>query len=401
MNNTRLEDRIRRSFSEPAPHVDSERLLADVRRGAARRSTRRRTALAAAALVLAAGSAVALHGLTWPQGTVVGPSGHDRHGTVSGYWQVDTDHAVRVTQERCGQQWCSRIWTGNGGRDWRPATTVRWRGREGDGMASGPVSLVQLAPDGRGGWAWGDETWATHDGGASWQRVPAPSLQGAPVQHLATTVTPDGQAWALARPMSRLLFTADPGSTRWRPVTLPPNVREVSEVVGTARRTAVLAQTRTGAQRLIVSSDGLRTSSTGSLPCPAMATNGLTADREAFFTACARTSRDQAEIWSSVDGRQWQRLAVLPRRGLVGALTGVDARSLLVTVDQATPPFPTFLVSPSGAARVTLGPGRGLPVSSQFIGQTGTLIIDVAGRHTALVRTHDGGHTWQAVYPSG
>lgn len=60
-------------------------------------------------------------------------------------------------------------------------------------------------------------------------------------------------------------------------------------------------------------------------------------------------------------------------------------------------PFPTFLVTGHHVVPVRLGPGRALPLSSQFDGRHGTLVLDVDGRQTALVRTSDGGHSWQLV----
>lgn len=261
-------------------------------------------------------------------------------------------------------------------------------------MASGPVSLVQMAPDGRNGWTWGTQTWATHDGGSSWQQMPSPGRGGGPAQHLSTTVTPDGRAWGLA--LSGRLFTAAAGADSWSPVRLPADVRSVTKVVGTDRRTAVLAQAGS-AQQLIISTDDFRTSRTAPPPCAALNGEGLTADHDTFFAACAATSRDRATIWSSSDGRSSQRLAEVPHRGLIAAITGVDAHSALVTVDATKPPFPTFLVTGHHAVPVRLGPGRALPLSSQFDGRHGTLVLDVDGRQTALVRTSDGGHSWQLV----
>jgi hypothetical protein len=96
-----------------------------------------------------------------------------------------------ITLSDCAAHAASKIAvrkTTDGGRHWTslPAPPAPWGGVAPDGTGRIPadgVTFVLFADD-RDGWAYGPGLWATHDGGATWQRV---DLAGHAVQMMAAS----------------------------------------------------------------------------------------------------------------------------------------------------------------------------------------------------------------------
>lgn len=410
-----LEDRIRHSFDEPVHGVDATSLLDGVRHGAARRQARRRAGSLAAVVTLGVAGVVGISldrpgtpspapaPTTSPSGTPSSPSpsstpsasstaqGSPSH--ISGVFAVDASHLWRISQERCNGERCSLISSGDGTGTWSPVQYVEWQGSQGAGMLSGPISQIRMSADGRDGWAWGDQFWVTHDAGDSWDLS---SLKEVPLQSPAQGGG-TGAAYVVDGTAMRV-YSAPAGSDSWSPVTLPADVVGIQGVVATDDTVLVAAQTRgvAGGLRLVVSHDGLATTTTVGYPCPEPDPYHLTASKHTFFFSC-RIGKTTS-VWTSPDGEQWSELAAFQTKELLAALVPVGDKAALVAVDALSGAGPTYRVTTDGIEQIALGlDGTPRVVGGSFIdAQNGYLVVYHAKQSLLLV-TSDGGRTWSSV----
>ncbi len=117
--------------------------------------------------------------------------------------------------------------TTDGGLRWTPLTAppAPWGGIAPDGTGRVPADGVTslLFADARDGWAYGPGLWATHDGGASWQRIgtkrwAVQSMAATDGHVVATLLSCDPYASDCDSP-SPVVRTSPVGRDAWRAVS--------------------------------------------------------------------------------------------------------------------------------------------------------------------------------------
>lgn len=149
-----------------------------------------------------------------------------------------------------------------------------------DERVVGAISDLRFA-DRRDGWIFGGDLFSTHDGGASWRRVPMPG----PVLHLEAT---GGEVWAVtALGAGYQLYRSAVGEDVWHqvstPITLGPPGPDVALV---PHGVALVDNNAGGAGSVFVSRDGAPFTATWS-PCRAGARGNLAAGTGGLWLACS------------------------------------------------------------------------------------------------------------------
>lgn len=256
------------------------------------------------------------------------------------------------------------------------------------------------------GWAYGGALFATHDGGATWTRLPMPG----PVTRLEAG---HGVAWALAQTGPGVtLYRAGVAADDWRPVPLPGGPLGSSADLAVVRDTAVVvADTRDEqAWAFRVPPQGVPVAAP--VPCRAGAQRVLSAAGDHLWLLC-QDARG-AQLARSADGGRTftpvpvppgviapaPRTAPLALPPVVGALTwrvallGAAGRLTRTTDGGATWP---------GLTLPGLVSSRPHPAQWRYVGFAGSstgFVVQSLPRQV-LWRTPDGGRTWsKVVFPA-
>jgi photosystem II stability/assembly factor-like uncharacterized protein len=189
------------------------------------------------------------------------------------------------------------------------------------------VSHVRFA-DEQDGWAFGPALYATHDGGATWSR----ERLGGPVLALE----PAGRTvWAVA---GGRLWAAEVPSDRWRALreaTGPPGSLVDLARAGPGRAWLLW---RAGAwparvpSRLVMTADGGRSWSRGSVPCGGWNNEEVLAVAgRALWLVCGNEpggGSEEKRLYLSMDGgRKWVSRGWAPYSGYTVVLAAVSARA--------------------------------------------------------------------------
>jgi hypothetical protein len=214
-----VESRVREALREDIDRLSVDGVLDDVRRGARRRRARRTTLVAAAAaLVLTAAGG----GLVWHRQSA--PVTHRPESALeTGPVTVSVDASGTayevVANEGCDTP-CSTIRVSDGSGGWSSLASIR--DASSHARPYGPVTTLEMAPNGHDGWAWGTHLWSTHDGGQTWARVMSPPGALSP-DDSNLDISPGPQVtWALLSPRhAPQLWRTPTGSDTWTRVSLP------------------------------------------------------------------------------------------------------------------------------------------------------------------------------------
>ncbi|HSV41224.1 MAG TPA: hypothetical protein VLI04_20855, partial [Nocardioidaceae bacterium] len=170
---TTIEDRLRDALGAD---IDVPDLLSDVRRGARRRRARRTTGVVAVAAI----AVVTGIGVT---ATLTGSDGSSPHPAPSPTAPTPTDGAIPAARPGA-----VALEAANGKLfrlAWHEACCTNVQVREDDAwtqlhLFDEQFDKFEMGPDGLTGFVWGQELWATYDGGVTWQRPkgPRPSMYG-------------------------------------------------------------------------------------------------------------------------------------------------------------------------------------------------------------------------------
>ena len=255
---------------------------------------------------------------------------------------------LAITLKNCWSDAASKLRlrkTADGGLHWTPLTAppAPWGGIAPNGTGRVPADGVTslLFADARDGWAYGPGLWATHDGGASWQRI---GTKGWAVQSMAATdghvvatlLSCDSYASNCDRP-SGAVRTSPVGRNAWRAVSgaaiLPtPLVARAGMAFGVAYPPAN-ASLKAHASLVTGPADGSARWVSRPLPCAegAIALSATTASR--LVLSCAQLGMHPAttHLYTSADaGRHWTKIARLGMYDGAGTVERTGAGTLLV-----------------------------------------------------------------------
>ena len=280
---------------------------------------------------------------------------------------VSADQGWVLGSVPCGSSRCAAIErTTDGGRTWAPipapSTTVVTDIGLGSGASAGIARLRFATPN--DGWAYGPDLWATHDGGATWTRLAAPSLpSGSPIVALESA---NGSVHAVFYDGGQQfrIATSPIGSDAWQlsPIKVAIGAGPVPEVQLVLQGATgwLLENDRTvvGGARLVAGSWRTWNPACANVTGPA-----------------AIAASSSTTVVASCDVGQWSSPA---------------GNHLFVSRDAGT----TFAETGSPVP-VTLGGGVATP-------DTSTIVVagsDAGG--SVLVGSFDGGHTWSVVLRAG
>lgn len=258
--------------------------------------------------------------------------------------------------------------TADGGRDWRgvssPPTTLAPVG--GLGMAGPAVKAITFA-DARDGWLFGPGLWATHDGGNHWARVA--------MKAQVNGVVASG-GWVYATTVSLVggfsLFRSPLGREDWQPVgslaaTTSPPVALLA-AFGRAAWVGVLARNPkpTSVPELWRTAEGAHWQLIGN-PCASASQTllSVTATTATDLAMLCSGSTHEQIVTSSDGGIHTRQIAPTPTGSYFGVVAAPLGQSKIVV-----------LASPSDVV---------LPANL------------LAGVHSVLDRTIDGGRSWTST----
>ena len=318
-------------------------------------------------------------------------------GRFVGAWS-DCKDLWAVTTEPCqgetGPPGCAAVWrTGDGGIRWTRLARLEVGGT--GGGTTDYVSAVRFA-DARHGWVYDRSLFATFNGGRRWQRVdlgnPVVALESFGPSAYALVGSCAQGVGNCSAPMR--LFEGTISTGRWRFLTLgfdlPPT--DVGNLV--ASRSGLYAVVVRGLdQTFLARTAGGRWERRG-LPCPRALVAAIQ-NQDGLVAACRplaptgpvelQTSSDGGRTWAVV----WQRAFPSPLSSLVvtgqATLVGLENGEVLRSTDNGM----TF------APVVQTGAAPGLRFTDA---EQGTVLAGPPGQR-ALLRTGDGGETWQSVTP--
>jgi len=393
-----LEERVRRGLGTDVDTIGTEDLLASVHRGVRRRRSRRTAgaAVAAVALVVAGvATAVRLGGddgeprpapSPTSQTPTSDPTGDDPTlppGASQGVIDVavTTGEAWRLTTN-VGCVGCSTVWLrdedAEGG--WQ-----RLHDFAGKDPMFGPVSYVDMAENGRDGFAWGNRLHATHDGGRTWSVVT--DGPGRTTDRGHWTFLTSTHAWSKFisdTSDGEELWRSELGSDAWQRVEVSGPVDD-PRTIGDTVVMMTFAGEDTSSPVLRISRDG-QTWSELALPCGGENQSHL--GRSEVFVLCAAPAG--ATIHRSAGLAGWEEFG----RSTLGQVTaGValsDERLLVMGDGQAV------LFEPGGSRPVDLG----LPAGQDFYTATADVAGDTAYLTTSdnrILASTDGGLTWSGL----
>ncbi|HEX4472598.1 MAG TPA: hypothetical protein VH085_11560 [Nocardioides sp.] len=380
-----VESRVREALYEDVDRRSADDILDGVRRGARRRRRRGRAAAGAmvTAVVVTAAAGTTIHrgsGLDFagsPEAPAYEVGATDVSVTASGQlFKV-------VSNEGC-QQPCSTIWRQDDGSWTRLA---EFHGTSAD--ASVAIVHVEMAPDGRDGWAWGNAFWSTHDGGDTWTKVTAIPYYpyGLDVQVGAT------EAWATApRPTGGDdLWHTPIGTDDWTQVEAPRVLDFKTQTMMVSRRWTmldVLADGRVALQDGTTRSIGMPVMVGGEYgwqkePVPCRKTGPLLAGQLPNTTICGPVGRTLNWGTETDAYSQFQvGLHPLSPTDSVG-----EPDMLYVSADQAS------ISTPSGAVASDLRLGADHSVVGWS--EAGERVAIVTGGHRVFLSDDNGRHWHQ------
>jgi len=320
-------------------------------------------------------------------------------------------YLLGITLKNCWADATSKLRlrkTTDGGLRWTPLTAppAPWGGIAPDGTGRVPADGVTsvLFADARDGWAYGPGLWATHDGGASWQRI---GTKGWAVQSMAATdghvvatlLSCDPHASNCDRP-SPVVRTSPVGRDAWRPVSgAAGEVRTVRAGTGYAVSPGV-GQYGTDVSMFTGPADGSARWVSRRLPCQpgAIALTAVTASR--LLLACALLGAHPAttSLYASSDaGVHWTRFAVLGLFDGAGAIEQTADGTVLVAgiydgVELSRDGGRTW--TKPATVDGSLSVQGGGPLAADLVtSQDGYVLGDLG----PLWITRDAGHTWTQV----
>jgi hypothetical protein len=266
----------------------------------------------------------------------------------------------------CAAQSCTSIVrTSDGGHTWigipAPSTATIAGGLAGEAQVGSGVSALRFA-DPQNGWAFGPDLWATHDGGATWQRLSIPGASSAPVVALEASA---GSVSAVLFDQSVVRVASSPvGTDNWRLSTTTVSIGAgpvpSAQLVlsGSSGWLVEVDRTVVGGARLVNGAWVAWTAPCASVVGPAvLAASGPTE----LVAAC------DVGLWSAPQGEH-----------------------LYVSHDGGTTFMQTGALVPLDGAAEIASPGTG----SVFVAGT-------KSQGSAIVGSFDGGRTWQTVLTTG
>lgn len=216
-----LETRLRTEFHSEVADCSPDQMIGAVRRGSRQRRTRNRAAVGVAvAVVVAAMGARLVHRDSDAQfSDGAGPLRGDPAAVAV------TRSGVFALTDGAGCAYCATVWSRTPDGSWARLHDFQPPTPREDRAPDGPVQALRMAPDGRNGWAWGDDFWVTHDGGRTWQVLTphdaAPPGMASGLSVLAGTHT----AWTTAFDHGRMsIWRSDVASDDWTEVAVPASV---------------------------------------------------------------------------------------------------------------------------------------------------------------------------------
>ncbi len=263
------------------------------------------------------------------------------------------------------------------------------------------------------GWLYGPGLYATHDGGAHWQRI---SLGGNIVPSLGGGVTAmaasGGIAWAVVDPdpfhgLADELYRSPVGRNAWARVG---TMTAASAVFATSGRAAWFAPSA-GRQYLWTTADGVRWHKYP-FRCPGTyyrpAGIAATSPSHVEFLCAFPQGMFQTEkevLLSLNGGRTAHLIGPAPMRGDVAGFAVLPQRAAMITIAVVTPGLDYLYRSANGGktwSQVAVpGTGGGVSLGSlSYVSPTvGWMVIGgpFGGGTSRLLRTTDSGATWHQV----
>ena len=267
------------------------------------------------------------------------------------------------------------------------------------------------------GWLYGPGLYATHDGGAHWQRI---SLGGNIVPSLGGGVTAmaasAGTAWAVVDPdpfhgLADELYRSPAGKNAWARVGTMTAANAVFAVSGRAAWFANSTRGPGSSEYVWATADGARWHKYP-LSCPGtyyqLAGIAPGSPSHVLFL-CAFPQgmfQTQKEVLLSVNGGRTEHLiGPAPMRGDVSGFAVLPQRATMITIAVVTPGLDYLYRSANGGKTWTQvavpGTGGGVSLSSlSYVSPTvGWMVIGgpFGGGTSLLLRTTDAGATWHQV----
>ena len=297
--------------------------------------------------------------------------------------------------------------TTDGGKSWALVASVPSPVSE-DGAESGGVRTIRFA-NGRDGWAYGPELWATHDGGAHWQRVGRDPLTPTTVVFdlEAAAGTVHAAVFDTSRGSDIRIVSSPVGADGWRasPTTVPLGAGPVPDA-------QIVLQGRAGwmleVDRTVVGGAQLDRGAWGPWQPPCSDAGGdVTLDASSPTDVVAVCNEGvwndhpkMTRLYVSNDGGRTFHVAGRPLPMAVSAVA-TSAPDVVVAGGSDTNGSTLDASFDRGATwraveRHDLGGGwadLGVPSPRQGV----AVELGDSGRPDRLVMTFDGGHTWRVV----
>jgi hypothetical protein len=404
-----LEDRVRRTLQHPSTSADATEILAEVHRRARLRRRRRAAVGVAATVTVLAGSVLLVPGAgpsgspdvaasttptPMPTSRTDPPDGRPSMlllGTT-GFDAAPGGSLWRVRSTTCDGWACAELLRSSG--DGQGVETV---GRiefddqaEADLYELPPVELVRVGEGEQDLWAFGQQLWSSHDGGASWdrQRLSGDNPRG------RVLVEPVGDSvFALQDGGPVRVWRSSSSADIWSSVPLPGGVEYAEQM--TALGDTLVVTAYLDDRRVLLLNDGGDTWRQGEPPCQGEAgpvrTSGtvLTMPCPAEGNAFDRGAR--VVVWRSADGETWTPFAGVRHSSFLDDVFPVDDATVFAVTGEGG-----LLVTSDGQERVDLPLGKDdTSLSGRFVSpERGYLLVTSPAR---LLGTEDGGRTWTRV----
>lgn len=237
---------------------------------------------------------------------------------------------------------------------------------------------------GSDGWLFGDEFWATHDGGETWSHVKLPGA----IRRLEAAA---GRAWALVDAgvgNSLELWSSPVGTDSWASAGV--EVTSPGDLAVQGQRVVVVGS---GDREAWTNSGGDRFTAVAG-PCPGTGDVRISA-LDSLWAACA--ADDGTDVRVSSDGRSWTDVGLnVDDNGRPGGRIAIGAHGSGEAIVSVSPDVFLRLTSggePLPSATIEKPPGGGV---ADYIGFT-TLSVGYAITSDGLWRTDDGGEIWRQL----
>jgi photosystem II stability/assembly factor-like uncharacterized protein len=405
MSHDPFEDRVRDSMrARPDVDVDPEEFLGSVHRSARRRRTRSVVVAVVASVIVVFAGGFGLDSTGWRHGNT-GPVAGSNQTRTSGPTTSTRTTAppinigfapLSLTATGADNQWVLGT-TGCGAPHCLFIKHIH-RGQLVDDVTAPPsrVGVAGAGPDtvtqirfvgagGADGWAFGGALWTTHDAGHTWQRVRLP------VPGQVTALEPwGGRVYAAVQQGGRAQLVTSPVHTDdWQPEALPVRFRRIDSIATGAHVTAVAGADGTGRAVVLTNTD--RTPWARTSGCTGAASAKVSTAPRALWLLC-RTGQRATAFVSTDDGRTFRAA-----HGAFAWNTEIAARtptSAIVAgdggvIEASTTAYPRAILDVPGFAH-----GRAGVTFAGFTNASDGYLITLAG---GLIRTTDGGSTWELV----